>query len=143
MYTFPLREFCSKFREFSDATKYSQSTIQNAADRALLHVTPDIEGMPMRGPYRNYAVFLMTAHILVLDEANSESANDGTGLGGMAYKATVGSVTVESTKPNSFTQDSFDFWLSQTRYGRELLSFLELQAPAGIYLSGDSARDLI
>lgn len=142
METFPLQEFCSKFREFSDQTKFPLSAIQNAADKAIFHVGHDVEGMPMQGPYRWYAVFLMTAHLLALD-ANDDNSESGTsGIGGMPFKATIGSVSIENTKPNSFTSDSWDFWLSQTKYGRELLAYYDVQAPAGIYISPESVRDL-
>lgn len=111
-----------------------------------MHVTPDAEGMPMVGPYREYALFLMTGHIITLDKMsqNESGADNNYGVAGVPFKATVGSVSIESTKPNSFQSDDWNYWLSQTSYGRELLAYLDTQAQA-IFLNTpcDTVRDLI
>lgn len=137
---FPLEDFLARFKEFDNAD-HKRSDVQNYGERAMMHITPPAEGMPFIGKYRMYGVFLMTAHLIALDD---ENGNDGNGLAGTPIKATVGSVTVETTKQNSFTNDDWNYWLNQTKYGRELLALLETQAPA-IFLNTerDSVRDLI
>ena len=142
---FPVDNFLARFTEFDDQEKYPYSFIQNCGDRAMMHITPDAFGMPMNGPYREYALFLMAAHLIVIDKKDEEEDGAaGSGMAGTPFKATVGSVAVESTKPNTFTQDDWTYWLNQTKYGRELLAYLDTQATA-IFLNtpDDSVRDLI
>lgn len=138
---FPLDLFLANFPEFDDETKYKKAKVQGCGLRAMMHITPSAEGMPFFGKYREYGLFLMTAHILAIDEM---SGDDSGGLGGMPFKSTVGSVSVESTKPNSFVADDWNFWLSQSRYGRELLALLDVHSPA-IFLNtpNDTVRDLL
>ena len=139
---FPLDDFLNWFTEFTDETKYSRQYVQSSGDKAILHIGPHIEGMPLEGRRRAYAQCLMCAHLIELD--NSDDAN-GTGATGAVFKASVGTVSVETTKQNSFNSDDWNYWLNQTKHGRELLAFLDLSAPAGVYLNNenDSVRDLV
>lgn len=145
---FPVDEFNAAFPVFSrENSIYSAIDIQTAGNEALMHVNtvPSFQ-MPLKGKRLLYALFLMTAHILVLNKKDDDDvANGGTGSAGVEFKATIGSVQVERSKPNTFTSDNFDYWLQQTPYGRKLLAYLELAAPAGVYLNTprDSVRDLV
>lgn len=143
--TFPLTDFLARFTEFDNEESYPVVRVQNAGIRATMHVTQDVEGMPMFGPYRNYALFLMTAHLLALDDLDSSSGDGSPSIAGTPFRATVGSVTIENTKQNSFNNDDWNYWLNQTKYGRELLAYLDTQANAGIFLNipCDSVRDLV
>ena len=103
------------------------------------------QGIPMENcDVRKYALFLMTAHILVLNHKTDEDTAAGnTSAGGSVVKAAIGSVQIENTKPNSFTVDDWSYWLNQTEYGRRLLAYLDIQAPF-IYMNTrrDSVRVL-
>lgn len=142
---FSLDNFLSFFPEF-DSEGYAKSNVQAHGKRATMHIGRFVEGMPLPPDKREYALFLMTAHLLELDSQNGRSSGDGnSSIAGAPYKATIGSVQIESTKPNSFTSDDWNYWLNQTKHGRELLAFLDLAAPLGVYLNGpkDSVRDLV
>ena len=141
---FPLETFLARFPEFDDSEKYPIAKIQNYGDRAMMHITQSVPGMPMVGHYREYALFLMTAHLITLD-AQDDANDPGSALSGTPFKATVGSVSIEATKPNSFTSDDWNYWLNQTKYGRELLAYLDTQCAPGIFINTpcDSVRDLI
>lgn len=145
-FAFPLDSFLARFPEFDDEQKYSHAFVSNCGYRASMHVTPSAEGMPLVGRYREYALFLVTAHIITLDknDANNIGEDGNYGVAGVPFKATVGSVQIESTKPNSFQSDDWNYWLSQTKYGREYLAFMDTQAPA-IFPNTpqDSVRDLM
>lgn len=145
---FPVDEFLYRFPCFAvlkdDGTdKYAKTYLIETGTRAMMHITPPAPGMPMVGPYREYALFLMTAHLIELDDADDNGDNPTTA--GTPFKATVGSVSIENTKQNSFMSDDWNYWLNQTKHGRELLAFLDVQAPCGVYLNTpcDSVRDLI
>lgn len=138
---FPIDDFLARFPEFSDEASYKRAAIQNAGQRAMMHIGPPAQDMPLVGPYREYALFLMTGHLTVIDK----NGDSDYGLAGTPFKATVGSVVVENSKQNSFTTDDWNYWLGTTKYGRELLAFLETQSCAGIFLndSNDTVRDLL
>lgn len=146
MYAFPLDSFLGRFPEFANEEVYPIAKVQNCGDRAMLHITPSQIGMPMHGFYREYALFLMTAHLLTLDAADdADGGEPGGSMAGTPFKATVGSVTVETTKQNSFRTDDWNYWLNQTKYGRELLAYLDVQTAPGIFINPpcESVRDLI
>ena len=144
MYAFPLDSFLGRFPEFANEDVYPMAKVQNCGDRAMMHITPSQMEMPMHGFYREYALFLMTAHLITLD-AQDDTDDPGSSLAGTPFKATVGSVSIEATKPNSFNSDDWNYWLNQTKYGRELLAYLDTQCAPGIFINTpcDSVRDLI
>lgn len=145
---FDTETFLAVFPAFSDEEKYPTATVFSYGVRAGFHIKRHVKDMPMCCEDRDYALFLMTAHLIALDDM----AKDDDGLGGVngaamgaPFKATVGSVSVETTKQNSFASDDWNYWLNKTSYGQELLALLSVQAPVGVYLNGpkDSVRDLI
>lgn len=141
---FPLDTFLARFPEFSNEELYPLSKVQNCGDRAMMHITPSAMDMPLVGVYREYALFLMAAHLLTLD-SQDDAGDPGSSMAGTPFKAMVGSVSVENTKPNSFTVDDWNYWLNQTKYGRELLAYLDTHSTPGVFLNTpcDSVRDLI
>jgi hypothetical protein len=142
--TFNLTLFLAMFPQFDNAD-WKQTVVQAAGLRARLHITGWVEGSPLKDEFREYAQFLMAGHLLTLDKQDDDdNAGDGaSSLAGTPYKATIGSVQIESTKQNSFNSDDWNYWLNMTAFGRELLALLEAHASAGIYISKDSVRDLL
>lgn len=141
--TFNLAEFLAMFPEF-DSSDWKPAVVQAAGLRARMHITDGVDGMPLHKNLREYAQFLMAGHLLVLDRQSEDGNGDGSsGMAGTPFKAAIGSVQVESTKQNSFNSDDWNYWLNQTKYGRELLAFLDSHCP-GVYLGTekDSVRDL-
>lgn len=146
MRVFHCDKFCAAFPVFaSNPSVYTKEAIQLAGNEALHHITEPSHGMPMENVEdREYALFLMAAHILVLNHKTDEDTAGGNSSAGcMPIKATIGSVEIENTKPNSFTVDDWSYWLNQTEYGRRLLAYLDVQAPF-IYMNTrrDSVRVL-
>lgn len=138
---FPIDNFLARFPEFSEK---DPAKIFNCGQRAMFHITSSCEGMPLDGVYREYALFLMTGHIFILDEQDNNDGDLTQSMAGVPFKASVGTVSIENTKQNSFTSDDWTYWLNQTKYGRELLAYLETRA-LGIFLNtpNDSVRDLL
>lgn len=144
---FKLDGFLSYFPEFADEEKYARNIVIRVGMRAMMHICPSVFGMPLAGAYRDYAIFLMAAHMIYL----SASGNDGdiggaaSGMAGAPFKAIVGSVTVESSRQNPYTLDDWTLWLGKTPYGQELLAYLDLHSQGGIFLNEpkDSVRDLL
>ena len=146
MRVFLFDEICAAFPAFkASGSVYSDESIQLAGNEAMHHITEPSHGMPMENcDDRKYALFLMTAHILVLNHKTDEDTAAGNiSAGGSVVKAVIGSVQIENTKLNSFTADDWSYWLNQTEYGRRLLAYLDIQAPF-IYMNTrrDSVRVL-
>ena len=146
MYAFPLDSFLGRFPEFANEDVYPIAKVQNCGDRAMLHITPSQMGMPCMDSTGSMRCFLMTAHLLTL-LTRQDDANGGAGWfhGRNAFKATVGSVTSRDTKQNSFRTDDWNYWLNQTKYGRELWRILTCRRRPGIFINPpcESVRDLI
>lgn len=132
-YIFPSEEFLAEFPEFGDTASFSAAMISRTGTAAKRFITdwrcnfplPELED-------RQYALFLMTAHMLALRKnAADEMANGSLPAGGRVRKAVVGAVTVETDVPK--TTGDYNYWLAQTSYGQELLAYLENAAPAGIF----------
>lgn len=142
-FVFPSDDFISEFPEFGK-TPFTRAQVSRVGVQAHRYITEWRIGFPLPNPEdRLYALFLMTAHILILRKnAADEIANGDTPSGGRVKKATVGAVSVETESPNQYKSDNYDYWLSQTTYGQELLAYLENSCPAGIYLNDrkDSVR---
>lgn len=149
---FPLQEFLAYFPKFNTEDSERLIKLQSFGMRAHFHVTAytkcvcDLQGgeFGLQGDFAKYALFLMAAHILVLNHKTDEDTAVGNAsAGGSAVKAVIGSVQIENTKPNSFTVDDWSYWLNQTEYGRRLLAYLDIQAPF-IYMNTrrDSVRVL-
>jgi hypothetical protein len=145
-FIFPLDNFLAEFPEFDNNKSFTNVQIARVGNQAQKYITEGRRGFPLICPDdRLYALFLMTAHILTLRKnAADELASGNVPAGGRVRKATVGAVTVETESPNQYTLDNLTYWLSQTAYGQELLSYLDMSAPAGLYLNTrrDSVRVL-
>jgi hypothetical protein len=142
--TFNLPMFLAMFPQF-DSADWKQTVVQAAGLRARLHITAWVEGAPLKDEFREYAQFLMTGHLLVLDKQDDDgnAGDEASSLAGTPYKATIGSVQIESTKQNSFNSDDWNYWLNQTKYGRELLAFMDVHCPGLFFTTrDDSVRDL-
>ena len=145
-FVFPIQDFLAEFPEFSVANGFTEAQVARCGKMASRYITEWRNGFPL--PERDdriYAMFLMSAHLLTMRKnAADDLANGNTPTGGRVRKATVGAVTVETDSPNSYTLDDYNYWLSQTVYGQELLAYLANSAPAGIFCNGrkDSVRVL-
>lgn len=157
--SFSVDTFLAYFPEFAKvADKDSGRALINACGmRAVLHFGSNRPGFPTNPEHREYARCLIAAHLYVLatrdNEGNDDSPEEGDiasagalagGMMGSTFKATVGSVSVENTKPNTFTSDEWTWWYNQTKYGSEYLAFLsEVAAPVYLNTRRDSVRDLL
>jgi len=145
---FPLDTFFVYFEEFDNPSAYSRASVQSCGLRAMHYIKNGICGMPLpnEGGDRDYALFLLTAHILTLKKQSADAlATGGDGnVIGRVKKAIVGSVTVDTDSPNGYLSNDISYWLSQTQYGIELLAYLEMSVPIGTYINNrsDSVRVL-
>ena len=151
---FPVDVFLEEFGEFANL---ELPFVMRHGRRAMHYVKYGKAGMPIQSDEdgdRVYALFLMTAHLIQLSLNNASqnaeqpgaggSSESGGGNVGRVKKTTIGSVTVGTDCPNTYTSTDWTYWLQQTPYGSEFLAFMEAVAPLGVYLNGrpDSVRVL-
>ena len=101
--------------------------------RALNYVSPF---SVLCGDKKQYVVFLLTAHFLTLQN----NIKDGEVSGGLQTSASIDKVSV-TVAPPPFS-DNFEYWLSQTIYGQQLLAFLYLQPSIPNLIGGSFQRVL-
>lgn len=144
-FVFPLENFLAEFPEF-DTDAFTRTQLSRIGFQAHRYITEWLPDFPLKDPDdRLYAVYLMAAHILILRKNASDDIGNGTvPSGGRVRKAVIGSVSVETESPNTYTSDAYSYWLSQTVYGQELQAYLDNACPAGIYMNTkrDSVRVL-
>ena len=122
--------FISKFPEFLNT---DESTIITMLDRAVCFIKVYLGCLC---ECRQLAIFLLTAHLLSLQNA----INNGDSAGGLQASATIDKISVSVIPPPS--TDSFEYWLNQSTYGQQLLALIELNVPTPMYFGGSFERVL-
>lgn len=83
----------------------------------------------LEGECRYRALTLLTAHLAALGVLIAAGQ-----VPGLVQTATVDKVSVSLTPPPILTQ--FQWWLSLTPYGQQLLALLQVASVGGIYIGG-------
>lgn len=139
-------EFRAWFYQFENPEYYPDKLIISCAKRARMFVPVWSQCDYLDGDDRKYARGLLIAHIVTLTKeemAAQEQKNQTGGLGGgtsngIKTSASVGSVNVSYTIPNS--ANAWEFWLNKTPFGLEFQAFLSNHVGCGIYAMGDDIR---
>ena len=121
--------FIAQFPEFNN-----NDNIEMMIDRALNYI--EIHFCHLRPKQKQYVVFLLTAHLLCQQDA----INKGETAGGLQTGASIDKISV-SVAPAPYS-DNFDYWLSLSKYGLELLAFLNTIPATPGYVPGTKARIL-
>ena len=120
--------FISQFPEFENA-----DNIDLYINRALLYFDRHCAFCKER---KQYAVFLLAAHFLALQD----NINNGESAGGLQTGASIDKVSV-SVAPPPYS-DSADYFFNQTVYGQELLAFFDMIAALPAFIGGSFNRVL-
>ena len=128
-HTFDVSNFRGLFPAFADTTVYPDDTLSAYWDRASVMIYPYDNWLISNGKLQ-YALDLLTAHIAAM----ATQIQNGNGAGGPVQSATEGSVSVSMLAPPA--KDFWQFWLSKTPYGQELLALLEALCAGGFYCGG-------
>lgn len=120
--------FISQFPEFENA-----ENIELFINRALLYFDRHCWFCKDR---KQYAVFLITAHLMALQD----NIDNGENSGGLQTGATIDKVSV-SIAPPPFS-DSSEYFFNQTVYGQEFLAFLDMIAALPGFIGGSFNRVL-
>ena len=123
--TFNASSFITAFPEFADETAYPDGMLTFWSDLGV-----NLLNETRWGDLLEHALFLFTAHSLVL--ATSNSNGDGIGRGGAVTGQSVGGVS-ESYDTTSITSKEWGEYNSTT-YGRQLLLLARIRGIGGLQL---------
>ncbi len=131
-YTFDVTAFRIAFPAFADVTLFPTATLQMNWDAATCLMDNDDNGhWALHGECRFRGLNLLTAHLTALSVI---IANGGGQVPGLVQSATIDKVTVSLTPPPIKTQ--WQWWLSLTPYGQQLLALLQVSSVGGFYVGG-------
>lgn len=117
---------------FNDPVTYSYQQLDVGISTAQTHISTSNYGR-LNGASRLRAIYLMAAHMLTIQQ----QAKTG-GTASLVSGATVDKVSVQLTPPPLKTQ--WQWWLSTTPYGAELMGLLAVKSTGGFYIPGSLSR---
>ena len=132
LYTFDVAYFRAQYPAFSNATTFPDLTLQAYWDTANNYITNASQTLlcgGMTDAQLKLALYLMTAHIAAISVLIAAGQTPG-----IVTSATIDKVSVTTQPPP--VQDQFQWWLSLTPYGQQLLALLTVQSVGGFYVGG-------
>lgn len=126
--TFDYPLFCDQIPLYSDPLKYPEAEIHLYWDTAVNYVS-DVNCGSVQNEKRAYAINLMTGHLLYI----AGLAGKGQ-VPGLMQNATIDKLTVGLTPPP--LRNQWQWWLSISPYGQQLLALLQVNSVGGFYVGG-------
>ena len=120
---FDIAKFREQFPEFADDTKYPNAMIEMYFEMATCYVSDEDYGC-LSGSCRELALNFMTAHLLKI--GTDTTVGDAPAF---VSSATVDKVSVSTVPPPQ--KDQYEWWLSLTSYGPQLLALLKAKSTGG------------
>lgn len=115
---------------YADTTAFPQAQMQNWFTIGTNYIS-DANYGGLRDGARQYALYLMTAH---LQNLSDQLTADGGAAGGLVTQATVDKVSVTIQPPPNKSQ--FEWWLNQTSFGQQLFALLSKAGVGGKVVGG-------
>jgi len=131
-FTLNITTFRTWYPAFSNATTYPDATVTMNWDTATLYISAEDYGW-LSGSAREKCIYLMTAHIMALTDIIASGQNPGLVTG-----SSIDRINVTLTPPP--LKNQFQWWLSNTAYGAQLLALLQAYSVGGLYVGGRSER---
>lgn len=125
-------EFRSLFPAFGNQTLYPDATLNNDFTLATGYVSDRAGGCfigGMSAARQKQALYLMTAHLLAIGDAIATGSNPA-----LLQAATIDKISVTQTPPP--VKNQWQWWLSTTAYGQQLLALLQVASVGGFYVPG-------
>lgn len=132
---FDLTAFRAAYPAFSNVTNFPDATLTGYWNTANCYICNDDYGY-LRGSCRCHALDLMAAHIAALSVLIAAGQ-----VPGLVQTATIDKISVGLTPPPLRTQ--FQWWLSLTPYGQQLLALLQVAGVGGLFAGGLPERSAI
>lgn len=125
--------FRALFPAFSNVITYPDAVIQLFWDTATNYVSDQNGGCYTQGlklAQQTLALNQMTAHLLALNALIGNSSQTP----GLKQAATIDKVSITLTPPP--VPNQWQWWLSLTPYGQQLLALLQVASAGGFYYGG-------
>jgi hypothetical protein len=127
--TFNYAAFIAQIPQYSDSGTYPESLLQAYWNGAINYVSPIANFGAIQGTQRQYALNLMTAHLIFY--ANQIAAQQVPAL---MQNATIDKVSIGVTPPPLPNQ--WQWFLDISPYGQQLLAMLQVNSVGGFYVAG-------
>lgn len=127
--TFDVAEFRLQFPAFANEITFPDAMLQRHWDMATCYVSDIGNYGWLQGRCRQLAINLMTAHLTALSVLIAAGQTPG-----LVQNATIDKVSVGLTPPP--LRNQWQWWLSTTPYGQELLALLQTRSVGGWYIGG-------
>lgn len=125
-------KFREQFPEFISNSCYPETMLQMYWDLATCYVSDEDYGC-LSGSCRESALCLMTAHLTKIGKDTSSGEDPS-----FITSATVDKISVSTQPPPQ--KDQYQWWLSLTSYGQQLLALLKAKSAGGFYIGGSQER---
>jgi hypothetical protein len=126
---FNYSEFVALFPAYSDAGLYPQALLQQYWNSAINYVSPISNFGAIQGPKRQYALNLMTAHLVFYAGLVAQQQ-----VPALMQSATIDKVSIAVTPPPLPNQ--WQWFLDMSPYGQQLLALLQANSVGGFYVAG-------
>lgn len=133
-FTFDVFTFRTAYPAFASDSTYPTAVLQAYWDTASCYIDVDNYGA-LNGACRDKALNLMTAHLAMIAFL---TASDQINLAGktafIVQSTTIDKVTI--SLQSAQLKNQWQWWLSLTPYGQQLLALLQVSSAGGFYFSG-------
>ena len=126
-----IAKFRALYPDFTSETVYTNAIIEDNFDFATTYIANETN-CRIDEKKLTRMLYLMTAHLLVLNVANPNGNDDFTN--GNVTSASIDKISVSINTLQ--TKSAFQHFLNSTKYGVQLLSLLSLLAIGGISVGG-------
>jgi hypothetical protein len=127
---FDVAAFRSAFPVFSDATAFPPALLQGYWNDATCIISANTNcGILLKGACRERSLYLLTAHLAALGVVIASGQTTG-----VMTQATIDKVSITMQAPP--TKTAFQWWLTQTPYGQQLLALLQAKSAGGFVIGG-------
>ena len=126
-------QFRLMYPAFANQTTYPLATLQLYFGVAETYIATSSFGPLAQGNATLLCLYLMMAHLL---QISNQIASGQTS--GITVSATIDKISIATQQfqyPNQW-----QFWLSSTEYGKQLLALLQIKSAGGFYIPGSIGR---
>jgi hypothetical protein len=128
--SFDVSAFRAQCPEYANADQYPDATVEGYWSVAATSISATDYGA-LSGAARVLALNLLTGHLMAL----ADKATNGEAFG-VVSQAGVDKVTVAIAPPPF--KSGWDYWLSTSSRGAQLLALLQAKSTGGFYVGGSS-----
>jgi hypothetical protein len=131
--TFNYSQFIALIPAYANSSQYPEANLQAFWNSAINYLSDVGNFGSLQGDSRQYALNLMTAHLVYI----SNLIAAGT-VPYLMQTSTIDKVSVGLTPPP--LKNQFQWWLSVSPYGQQLLALLQINSVGGFYIGGSPQR---